>query len=169
MNKIFITYFVMFVILVLSQALLMNHIVLFDCAVCFIFIYFLIKLPLGISSNLLLTLGFFLGLSVDVLSDTVGLNSLCCTILASLKKPVFYAYEQHDDHNRDISPGISTMGWLNFSKYLISMSTIYSLMAIVLEYATFADIQPVLIKMAGSAIFTFMMILAIDSIFGKKQ
>ncbi len=155
--------------LVLVQALLMNHIVLFDCAVCFIFIYFLIKLPMEISSNWLLTLGFFLGLSVDVLSDTIGLNSLCCTILALLKKPVFYAYEQHDDHNRDISPGIATLGWLNFGKYIVSMSAIYSLMAVTLEYAAFVDILTMLIKTAGSAVFTFIMILAIDAIIGKKQ
>jgi len=169
MNKGFITYFIMFVTLVLAQALLMNHIALFDSAVCFIFIYFLIKLPLNLSSNLLLTLGFFMGLSVDVLSDTVGLNSLCCTILALLKKPVFYAYEQHDDHNRDISPGIATMGWLNFSKFLVSMSAIYSLMAVAIEYAAFVDFLNMLIKAAGSAVFTFIMILAIDAIIGKKQ
>ena len=169
MNKGFITYFVMFVTLVLAQALLMNHIVLFNCAVCFIFIYFLIKLPMEISSNWLLTLGFFLGLSVDVLSDTIGLNSLCCTILALLKKPVFYAYEQHDDHNRNISPGIAAMGWLNFSKYLVSMSAIYSLMAVVVEYAAFVDFLTILIKTAGSATFTFTIILAIDSVIGKKQ
>ncbi len=60
MNKSVISYIILFVILVLVQALLLNHIVLFDNAVCFIFIYFLIKLPLNLSANLVLTLGFLL-------------------------------------------------------------------------------------------------------------
>lgn len=40
-----LTYSILFIVLVLVQALLMNHIVLFNCAVCYIFIYFMVKLP----------------------------------------------------------------------------------------------------------------------------
>ena len=67
----------MFMALVLIQALMMNHIVMFNSAVCFIFIYFIIRLPINLSANLLLSLGFLTGLSVDMLSDTPGLNALC--------------------------------------------------------------------------------------------
>lgn len=169
MNKSVITYILMFVILVLVQGLLMNHIVLFDSAVCFVFIYFIIKLPLGIPANWLLTLGFLLGLSVDFLSDTQGLNALSCTVLASLKRPVFYAYEQHDDHIRNIEPGLWTMGWLNFSKYLLSMSAIYSFLAISVEFMTFTTLLDILIKAVSSTIFTFLIILAIDSLQHKKE
>ncbi len=169
MNKSIVTFTLMFVILVLVQALLMNHIVLFGSAVCFIFIYFLIKLPLDLSANILLTLGFMLGLSVDMLSDTQGVNALACTILASLKRPVFYAYVQHDDHVRGIEPGMTTMGWLNFGKYLLSMSAIYSLVALTVEYMSSAVMIELLIKVASSTIFTFLMILAFDSLIYKKQ
>lgn len=169
MTKSLITFSVMFVMLVIVQALLLNHIVLFNSAVCFLFIYFLIKLPLNLSTNWLLTLGFLLGLSVDILSDTQGLNALCCTILASLKRPVFYAYIQHDDHVRDIEPSIANMGWLNFMKYLLTMSAIYSLTVIPLEYLSFGSPLEILIKVASSSAFTFLIILATDSLFYKQQ
>lgn len=169
MAKSFITYAIMFVALVLIQALLMNHIVLFNCAMCFIFIYFVIKLPLSLTTNWLLTLSFLLGLSVDILSDTQGLNALCCTILAILKRPIFYAYMQHDDHIRGIAPGMATMGWLNFSKYLLTMSAIYSVLVIMVEYMSFDNLVGILIMAAGSTAFTFCMILAIDSLFYKQQ
>lgn len=169
MDKRVITFIIMFVVLVLVQALLMNHIVLFNYAVCFVFIYFLIKLPVGISSNWLLTLGFFLGLTVDLLSDTPGLNALSCTLLASLKRPVFYAYMQHDDHTRNIEPGVNTMGWLNYGKYMLTMSAIYSFIITFVEYLSFADILEILIKAAASAIFTFLIIFAVDSMAGKNQ
>ncbi len=168
MNKSFISYIFLFVILVLVQVLLLNHIVLFHSAVCLIFIYFLIKLPINLAPNLMLTLGFFLGLSVDMLSDTPGLNALCCTILASLKKPVFYAYEQHDDKMRNISPSIGTMGFMNFSKYILSLSAIYCLLAFFVEFVNFTEIMQILIKAGGSALFTFLVILAIDSLIYKN-
>ncbi len=168
MNKSFFSYILLFVILVLVQALLMNHIVLFSSAVCFIFIYFLIKLPINLSANLVLTLGFLLGLSVDMLSDTPGLNALCCTVLASLKRPVFFAYEQHDDQNRNISPSIGTVGFFNFSKYIFSMSAIYCLLTFFVEFINFSDILGILIKAGASTIFTFLAMLAIDSLVYKN-
>ncbi|MDE7419307.1 MAG: rod shape-determining protein MreD [Muribaculaceae bacterium] len=168
MDKSVISYILLFVILVLVQALLLNHIVLFNSAVCLAFIYFLIKLPLGMSPNLLLTLGFILGLSVDILSDTPGLNALCCTILASLKKPVFYAYEQHDDQKRNISPSIGTMGFLNFSKYIFSLSAIYCLLSFFVEFVNYSDAVQILIKAGASTAFTFLVILGIDSLIYKN-
>ncbi|MDE5871294.1 MAG: rod shape-determining protein MreD [Muribaculaceae bacterium] len=168
MNKSVVSYIILFVILVLVQALLMNHIVLFSSAVCFIFIYFLIKLPINLSANWLLTLGFLIGLSVDILSDTPGLNALCCTVLASLKRPVFFAYEQHDDQKRNVSPSIGTMGFLNFSKYIFSMSAIYCILAFFVEYIEFTDFVGILIKAGASTVFTFLVMLAIDSLVYKN-
>lgn len=168
MNKSVFSYILLFVILVLVQALLMNHIVLFSSAVCFIFIYFLIKLPINLSANLVLTLGFLLGLAVDMLSDTPGLNALCCTVLASLKRPVFFAYEQHDDKNRNVAPSIGTMGFFNFCKYIFSMSAIYCLLAFFVEFIEFSDVLGILIKAGASSIFTFLVILAIDSLVYKN-
>lgn len=168
MSKDIITYIFLFVILVLFQALLMNHIVLFNSAVCFIFIYFIIKLPVNLSTNLLLTLSFFLGLTVDILSDTPGLNSLSCTILAVLKRPFFFAYEQHDDHNRNVSPSLGTMGFMNYCKYIFSLSAIYCIVNFFVEFINFSDIVQILIKAGASSLFTFLVILAIDSLVYKK-
>lgn len=168
MNKSVFSYILLFVILVLVQALLMNHIVLFSSAVCFIFIYFLIKLPVNLSANLLLTLGFLLGLTVDMLSDTPGLNALCCTVLASLKRPVFFAYEQHDDQKRNVSPSIGTMGFFNFCKYIFSMAAIYCLLDFFVEFIEFTDIVGILIKAGASTLFTFFVMLAIDSLVYKN-
>ena len=168
MNKSVISYIVLFVLLVLTQALLLNHIVLFGSAVCFIFIFFLVKLPINLSPNLVLTLGFLLGLSVDMLSDTPGLNALCCTVLASLKRRVFFAYEQHDDQKRNVSPSIGTMGFFNFCKYSFSMSAIFCLLEFFVEFIEFTDIIGILIKAGASTAFTFLGMLAIDSLAYKN-
>lgn len=164
MNKTIITYAILFVGLIFAQVLLMNHIALFNTAVCFIFIYFIVRLPMSLGMNWLLTLGFALGLTIDILSDTPGVNALACTILAALKRPVFYAYEQHDDTNRNIEPGLASMGWLNYSKYLLSMSAIYSVLAFSIEFMSFASVERMAILAAASALFTFLVLLALDSL-----
>ncbi len=169
MDKRVLTFIFMFVVLVLVQALLMNHIVLFNYAVCFIFIYFLVKLPVGISVNWLLTLGFLMGLSVDFLSDTQGLNALCCTILAAIKRPAFYAYIQHDDHTRNIEPGVISMGLVNFGKYMFTMAAIYSFLVTFVEYVSFTNLTDILLKGAASTVFTFLLLFAVDSLTGKNH
>ena len=168
MDKRVITYAILFIVLVAVQALLLNHIVLFNRAVRFIFIYFILKLPLNLNTNLLLTLGFLLGLTVDLLSDTPGVNALSCTVLSTLKRPVYYAYEQHDDQKRGIEPGMASMGRLTFSKYLLSMSAIYSLLAFFVEFINFTSVAGILINAVSSTIFTFLVILAVDSLLYKK-
>lgn len=168
MNKSVFSFAILFVVLVLVQALILNHIVLFNCAICFIFIYFLIRLPNSVKTNALMSLAFLLGLSVDMLSDTPGLNALACTVLAVMKRPVFFAYEQHDDQKRNISPSIATMGILNYVKFLITMSAIYCLITFFVEFMYFADIIDILIRTGASSVFTFLVILAIDSMIPKN-
>lgn len=168
MTKDIIYYIFLFIILVLVQALLMNHIVLFNSAVCFIFIYFIIKLPVNLSTNMLLTLSFLLGLAVDMLSDTPGLNALACTILAVLKRPFFFAYAQHDDHNRNVSPSLGSMGFFTYCKYAFTISAVYCFIALFVEFINFSDVVQIVIKAAASTLFTFLVILAIDSLVYKK-
>lgn len=168
MNKSVFIFAILFVALVLAQALILNHIVLFNCAMCFVFIYFIVSLPLDVKPNWLLTLSFLLGLTVDMLSDTPGLNALSCTVLGALKRPVFFAYEQHDDQKRDISPATASMGFLNFAKYLFTMSALYCIVCFFTEYMNFADVIDILIRIGASTVFTFIVILALDSLIGKK-
>ncbi|MBO5445103.1 MAG: hypothetical protein J5995_07155 [Muribaculaceae bacterium] len=168
MNKSIITFAILFIVLVLAQALIMNHIVLFHYAVCFVFIYFIVKLPLNVPANWALTFGFLLGLSVDMLSDTPGVNALGCTILTAMKRPIYFAYEQHDDKNRNIEPGMWTMGWLNFSKYLLSMSALYCITVTLIESVNYESPAVILIKAGASTVFTFLMLTAIDSLQNKK-
>lgn len=155
---------ILFPILVLIQILICNHIMLFNLAVPFIFIYFIIRLPIGMSKNLLFTLSFLLGLCVDIFSDTPGVNSLACVITAALKQPVFYAYTPRDDKTKFIVPSIVTIGWQNYSKFIFSISVIFCLLAFSIEYFSFAEIKDIILMSATSSVLTSVLIYAMDSL-----
>ena len=91
MSKYMLTMLFLFPILILVQVLVFNHIMLFNLAVPFVFIYFILRLPIGMPANLVLSLSFLIGMLVDIFSDTPGVNALACTVLAAVKTPVFYA------------------------------------------------------------------------------
>lgn len=76
MTKSIVQFSLLFVILVLAQAIVFNNICLFNVAVPFVFIYFIISLPITLSTNWVLTLSFLAGLSVDIFANTQGMNAL---------------------------------------------------------------------------------------------
>lgn len=168
MTKVLIQNFIIMIALILVQVLICNHIMLFNAATLFVFIYIIINLPINLGTGWLLTWGFLIGLTVDIFSDTLGVNTFACTILAMLKRPVFFAYISKDDRTKELIPSISSIGLAAYSKYLLTMVLIYCLLVFVIEYMSIADIKEILIMSAGSALFTFLILLGLDSIIGNK-
>lgn len=169
MDKTIFTNLVLLVCLVIVQVLVCNSIMLFNVAMAFVFIYVIIRLPMDLSVNWLLTWAFFSGLSVDIFSDTPGVNSLACTILAMLKRPMLYAYVPRDDRTKNIVPSLMSLGFSVYGKYLLSMSCIYCLLAFTIEYFNFADVKEIVIMTVASSAFTFMLLLGIDSLLARKD
>lgn len=160
---------ILFPVLILIQILICNHIILFNVAVPFIYIYYIIRLPLGISKNLLFTIAFFLGFIIDIFSDTPGVNSLSSLILAGVKDKVFYAYVAKDDKTKYIVPSISSIGWPDYLKFLISMTTIFCFICFSVEYFSYANIKDILILTSGSSLITFLLLIGIDCLVGSGK
>jgi rod shape-determining protein MreD len=153
----------------LMQVLIFNYVILFNIAVPFVFIYFIIRLRIEFSTGWLLTLAFLLGLSVDICSDTLGLNALCCTILAMAKKKVFYAYVPKDDKSEHIIPSLSALGLSAYSKYLFSMVAFYCVLLFSIEYFSFISIKEIAIMAFASTILTFILLVGIDCLMIKPR
>lgn len=164
MTKHMLAMGLLYVLLIFVQVLICNNIMLFHVAVPFIFIYFIIRLPVGISQILVLTLSFAMGFIIDIFSDTPGVNALAATLLAAVKTPVFYAYVPRDDKTKRITPAISTVGWQNYSKFALTMSAIFCLLVFSIEFFSFAGIDRIAILTVASSVLTFALIIAVDSL-----
>lgn len=169
MDKTIFSNLVLLACLVIIQVLVCNNIMLFNVAMAFVFIYVIIRLPMDLGTSWLLTWAFFSGLSVDIFSDTPGVNSLACTLLAMLKRPMLYAYIPRDDRTKNIVPSLTSLGFSVYGKYLFSMSSIYCLLAFTIEYFNFADVKEIVIMTVASSAFTFMILLGVDSLLVRKD
>lgn len=170
MSKNALEYIAIFIVLILAQVLIFNHILLFDVALPIVFIYVLIRLPMNLSRNWLLTIAFLSGLIVDVFSDTPGINAMACTILAMVKRPALFAYIPRDDRTKVIEPSLSSLGIGVYSKFLLTMVTIYSLLVFSIEYFSLFDVKEVVIMSAASSALSFILLLGVDSlVFSSKN
>ena len=169
MDRDIISNVLILITLVLFQVLACNHIMLFNVSMCFIFIYVIIRLPMDMSTNSVLTWAFLSGLVVDIFSDTLGINALACTILAMLRRPMLYAYVPRDDRTKNIVPSLRELGFAVYGKYLLSMSLVYCLLVFTIEYFNFADVKEIVIMTLASAAFTFIVLLGVDSLIVTKR
>ena len=169
MSKTVLTLIILFLVLIPAQAVIFNNLILFNVALPLVFIYLIISLPVTLSTNWSLTIGFVTGLAVDIFSDTPGMNALACTNLAFLRKPVYHLYMSYDDDLSGLRPSISTMGTAAYFKYLLTMVFVYCLMLFAIEAFQFFNIRLLLMRTVFSTIFTFIIIYAIDSLSFKRS
>lgn len=161
--------FVLFIIMVVLQVLLCNNVLLFGVAFPIVFIYFIIRMPIGMNTSLLLTLSFLLGLCVDIFSDTPGLNALCSTLLAMIKRPIFFIYVERDDASNLIKPGISSIGFSAFAKYLLTLVAIYCFSVLTIEYFSVVNVKEILIMGLASTVLSWIFLIGMASLTTNRR
>ncbi|MBD5247451.1 MAG: rod shape-determining protein MreD [Barnesiella sp.] len=153
----------------MAQVIVFNHICLFGYAVPLVFIYLIIKLPMTMSINWVLTVSFLLGLTIDIFSDTQGMNSLACTILGVLRRPVLRLYFPREEEMSMPMPSFRSLGVAVYLKYVFSISLIYCALFFMIESFSLFNPMRLLIKIASSALLTFIIIIAIDSLTFRRN
>ena len=167
MAKEIIRFLILFVVLTVAQAVVFNHLCLFNVAVPLVFIYFIIKLPVNLLVNWTMTVSFLLGLTVDIFSNTQGFNALACTVLAAVRLPLLRLYFPREDDMANPDPSLQTLGPGVYMKYLVTMVTAYCTLFFLIEAFTFHLWLLMLARIVASSLLTFVILLAFDSITAK--
>ncbi len=140
-----------------------NHICLFNVAVPMVFIYLLVRLPITLSVNWMLTIGFFLGLTVDIFSDTYGMNTLACTVEAMMRKPILRLYVPREEDLTRPEPSMYSLGTATYLKYLLTMTLLYCSLIFLIEAFTFFNPIRLLLRIVFSTILSMALMVGIDS------
>ena len=151
-----------FIGLVLLQVLILNNVHIAGYATPFLYIYLILKFESDTPRNALMLWAFFLGLAVDVFSDTPGMNAAATVLLAFLR-PTFLRLFVPRDTLDTLVPAIRTMGIL-FLKYLVVSVLIHHGLLLTLEFFSFAHIGTLLLRIAASTLLTVTCIMAVEGI-----
>lgn len=169
MSKTTLQFILLSLVLVLAQVLVFNHICLFNLAVPMVFIYVIVRLPITLNTNRVLTVGFFLGLVVDIFSDTLGMNALACTILAMVRRPVIRLYVPREEDLTRPEPSLQSLGTAVYLKYLLTMSLIYCSLIFLIESFTFFHPLQLALRIVSSTILSMLLMLGIDSLMTPRS
>lgn len=169
MSKTAVNLALLFVVLLLAQVVVFNHIVLFNVAVPIVFIYFILRLPVTLNVNWVMTLSFIMGLSVDIFSDTQGMNALACTILAVLRQPVLRLYFPRESDLTNPEPSIRSLGMGIYIKYLFTSVLLYCILIFLIEAFTFFNPLQLVLRILCSTLLSFLLILSINSLTSARR
>lgn len=155
--------------MILAQALIFNHVCVLGVAVPFVFLYTLVKLPLTTSKEWLYTIGFIIGLIVDIFSDTLGMNTLACTILVATRQPIVRLYVPRDNELSNPSPGIKSLGIFTFTKYVLTISLLYTTLIFLIEAFSVWGFARTFLRIMSSTILTALILVGIDSLTSRRK
>jgi rod shape-determining protein MreD len=125
--NIFVKNLIRFVLIIAFQVLLLNDNLLRSSTALnslvlfkpFLYILFLLMLPININKILLLVIALLTGLTVDLFSNTYGLHA-CAALLVAFVRPFLiraFANISPKDYSKSITPSLSTIGFGRFVSY----------------------------------------------------
>ena len=145
------------------QVLILNSVHIAGYATPFLYIYFILKFSSGTSRNELMLWAFFFGLTIDIFSDTPGMNAAATVLLAFLRPSLLRLFMPRDNPD-SLIPSFKTMGISPFLKYTTASVFVHSLALLSIEFFSFTSIWLLLLRVLLCTILTVTCIIAIEGI-----
>lgn len=152
-----------FVVLLLTQALVLNQVHLFGCATPLLYVYYVLPVRRNQPRWVTLLLCFALGLCVDSFSNTPGVAAASMTLVALLQPYLLMLFIQQDSPD-DLRPSMKVLGPMKYVSYTIILVLVYCLAFFSLEAFNFFNWLQWLASVGGSALLTIVLILVIDNL-----
>lgn len=155
-----------FVILLIVQALVLNHIHLFQVATPLIYVYMTLGFQRNYPRWAILVWSFAMGICIDTFSNTMGVAAASMTFIGFLQPYLLRLFMPRDSAD-DFSVSISSVGLSKFLNYTAIIVFIYCLLFFTLETFNFFNWMQWLLSVISSTILTLVLIIAIEH-FVKK-
>ena len=159
---------VRFILLILVQILILNHIQLSGFINPFVYILIILTLPVKISKILLLTVAFFTGIIIDIFMNTGGIHAAATVCMAFFRPYILNTIAPRDGYEIEEKPSINKLGLSWFLSYASILVLIHHLTLFYLEAFQFENFFATLLRVLISTLFTLLFILISQYLFTKQ-
>ncbi len=156
-----------FIVLVLLQVLILNHINFFGFVNPYVYILFILVFPLNGNQSLLILLSFLLGLTIDIFGDSGGVHAAACVFVAYLRPLILkFSFGISYEYN---TVKISKVSLTERLVYVSLMVLLHHLVLFGLEIFSLSHILLILKSTLFSGIFSILLILCTLLLFSRKS
>jgi hypothetical protein len=148
-----------FFFLILLQVLILNHINLNGYINPYFYIYFILLLPFDTPKWMLLIVSFILGWSIDIFTNSIGLNASACVLMAFARPFVISAISSGPESLLGDTPSLRNQGVKWFLYYAIILILIHHFTFFFLEIFRISEFPYTLVRVLLSSAFTLLLVL----------
>ncbi len=147
-----------FVFLVLLQGLILNEVNLWQgMAIPYLYILFMLMLPLETPRWAELLIGLILGTCIDMFTNTLGIHASACVLLAYIRPLYLKVIGPRDGYEYGQRPGIQDFGLSWFIKYAGVLILIHHFWLFFVEVYSFKGFFNTLLRVVLSSAFTLLL------------
>lgn len=153
----FLEYAASFVLLIILQEFVFDHINLGGLVNPYVYIMFIMLLPLQMRGWALLLAGFGMGAVLDVMSGTSGIQMVCATWLAFVRPGMVSLMLGKDSVHDGGIPTAAKVGQGRFIRYVVMMTLLFNIPFFLLE-DIYAPALILVLRIVLSTLFTAVII-----------
>lgn len=151
-----------FILLILSQVLLFSNIQFSGYINPYVYVMFILLLPIEIPSWLLLILSFAIGLIMDFFSGSPGMHSSASLLAGFVRPYVLRSVSPRDGYEPNSDPSMITYGFRWFLVYTLLIVLVHHTALFYLEVFRFTDFFRTMLRVLLSSFFTIVFIILIE-------
>jgi hypothetical protein len=167
-SRVYISAVISFIAYLLFQVLLLKNFILFDTAFCFLYIGFILMLPLEIGPLLLMGISFLMGLSVDIFYDSIGINASASVLIGFLRSYWLKIVTPRGGYEEVVIPNLKTLDFGWFFTYSLPLIFVHHFALFFVEAGGFGMFLFTITKVIFSSILTFFILVLTQYLFYKK-
>lgn len=168
MNNGYLKYGLIALLLVLIQVLLLNHLKFQGYIDPIIYILIIFIYPFNKNKARILLFSFFLGLTVDIFSDSGGSHTAAILFIAYVRL-FFIRLVQNNIEFDYLLFHIKKLNILQIITYVFSLTFIHHLILFYLEYYTLKGFSFILLKVLYTSIFSSILLSLSIALFVKND
>ena len=154
MNRSGIFVVLYFVLYTLVQVMLFKQVVLFNTAFCFLYVAFILLLPIETNTLILMGVAFLLGFCIDIFYDSLGLHALSLVLVAYLRNYWLAAITPQGGYDAGEGPTLAVNGLQWFMVYSLPLVFVHHFVLFFTEAAGFGIFWFTMSKVMTSLTFT---------------
>jgi len=152
-----------FFLLVLFQVLVLNNIQFLGYINPYVYILFILALPVRTPRWFSLLLAFGLGLTLDMFSNTGGMHAFATVMVAFLRDGTIKLFTAIDEGNNP-TPSFHSFGVSAYVKYVVLLVFVHHTTLFIMESFSLMHFWLMLAKILLSTFVTVLLILGIQSL-----
>lgn len=161
MNRAGIFNVVYFFLYVVAQVLLFKRLVLFNTSFCFLYVAFILLLPVETNNLLLMVLAFVLGFTIDIFYDSLGIHALALVTVAYLRNYWLSSITPQGGYDAGSSPALANgVQW--FLVYTVPLVFVHLALLFFIEAGGFSMFWFTMLKVMASLLFTVSVMLMLQ-------